>query len=145
MMCLLVTVMGPPVGAATEDTRITVDGTSVVNCGLDSSLSFDLGTVDVPQRVITKTQTMLVSCDVPVSVTLQGTLQRGNKAEAGGDVPSLEGCVNGGQGRCFDLTQAGHGFDVSTAGTEIGIRVTYRAPAGLGTDTFSGQLTVSWP
>lgn len=128
----------------TSDILLTVSALS--NCSVDSAaLAFDLGTVDTPQLAIVQTKVVKVSCDVPAKATLQGTLQRGNKAEAGGDIPSLEGCENGGQGSCFDLTQTGHAFDVSTAGTDIGIRVAYRAPAGLGTDTFSGQLTVTWP
>lgn len=125
---------------------VTLNITALPNCDIDSSaLIFDLGSVDAQQQEQALTKLVKVTCDAPAKATLQGSLQRGSKAEAGGEIPSLQGCENGGQGSCFDLTQAGHAFDVPAAGTDIGIRVAYRSPAGLGTDTFSGQLTVSWP
>ncbi|XAG70635.1 hypothetical protein MRM75_06640 [bacterium 19CA06SA08-2] len=133
---------GDQFGSAT----VTLNITALPNCDIDSSaLIFDLGSVDAQQQEQALTKLVKVTCDAPAKATLQGTLQRGSKAEAGGEIPSLQGCENGGQGSCFDLTQAGHAFDVPAAGTDIGIRVAYRSPAGLGTDTFSGQLTVSWP
>ncbi|MGU5760165.1 hypothetical protein [Aeromonas hydrophila] len=101
--------------------------------------------MDTPQTVIAQTQRVKLTCDAPAKVTLQGNLQQDRTAQAGGEIASLEGCENGGQGSCFDLTQAGHAFDVAATGTDIGIRVAYRVPAGLGKDTFTGQLTVSWP
>ncbi|XAG70588.1 hypothetical protein MRM75_06340 [bacterium 19CA06SA08-2] len=94
---------------------------------------------------MSQTKQVQITCDVPATVTLLGALQRESGSQAGGEIPSLQGCENGGQGSCFDISQKGHAFDVPAAGTNIGIRVAYRAPAGLGTDTFSGQLTVSWP
>lgn len=128
----------------TNDIRITVS--ALPNCYADTTaLTFDLGTVDTPQQEIAKTKVVKLSCDAPAKVTLRGTLQQGSAAQAGGAIPSLSGCETVGQQQCFDLTQAGHTFDVPAAGADVGIKVAYLAPAGLGTDSFSGQLTVSWP
>lgn len=128
----------------TRDIRLTVS--ALPNCYADTnSLNFDMGTVDTPQQEIAKTKVIKLSCDAPAKVTLRGTLQRGKSAQAEGAVPSLFGCEAAGQQQCFDLTQSGHTFDVPAAGADVGIKVAYLAPAGLGTDSFSGQLTLSWP
>lgn len=128
----------------TNDIRLTVS--AMPTCSADTSaLTYDLGTVATSQQEIAQTQVVKLSCDAPAKVTLRGTLQRGSTAQAGGAIPSLSGCETVGQQQCFDLTQAGHTFDVPAAGADVGIKVAYLAPAGLGTDSFSGQLTVSWP
>lgn len=134
---------GDQFGSAT----VTLNITALPNCDIDSSaLIFDLGSVDTQQQEQALTKLVKVTCDAPANATLQGTLHRDSGAQAGGEVPTLQGCENGEQGPCYDLTpDGGHAFTVPAAGTEIGIRVAYRSPAGLGTDTFSGQLTVSWP
>lgn len=126
--------------------EVALNVTSLPNCDTDASaLIFDLGTVDTPQQEPSQTQVIKLSCNAPGKVTLQGYLQRDRDAQAGGEIASLKGCENAGQGTCFDLIQTGHAFDVAATGTDIGIRVAYRVPDGLGKDTFTGQLTVSWP
>lgn len=127
-----------------SDILLTVS--ALPTCYVDTStLTFDLGTVDTPQQETSQTQVVKLSCDAPAKVTLHGTLQRGSAAQARGAVPSLSGCETAGQLQCFDLTQAGHTFDVPAAGADVGIKVVYQAPTGLGLDTFTGMLTVTWP
>lgn len=128
--------------------EIRLDVSSAIACGADTNaLKFELGTVDTPQQEIDQTQVVKLRCDAPTKVTLQGALGRGNAvgAKTGGAVPSLFGCETVGQQQCFDMTQAGHTFDVPAAGADVGIKVVYRVPAELGVDTFTGLLTVTWP
>lgn len=127
-----------------SDIRLTVSALPKCNADTDR-LTFDLGEVATSKQEIAQTLVVKLSCDAPAKVTLMGSLQRGGTAQAGGAVPSLFGCVTAGQQQCFDLTQAGHTFDVPAAGANVGIKVAYQAPTGLGTDTFTGQLTVTWP
>ncbi|ENC6658108.1 hypothetical protein ABKY47_002573 [Aeromonas hydrophila] len=127
-----------------SDIRLTV--TALPKCNADTDrLTFDLGEVATSKREIAQTQVVNLRCDAKAKVTLMGSLQRGGTAQARGAVPSLFGCETAGQQQCFDLTQAGHTFDVPAAGADVGIKVVYLAPTGLGTDTFTGQLTVTWP
>lgn len=128
---------------------ILLNVSTITTCHVDANtLAFDLGTVDTPHQEASQTQVVRLTCDAPAKVTLLGTLKRSSQQEstaAGGEIPSLQGCENGGQGSCFDLKQAGHTFDVPAAGADVGIKVRYQAPDGVGTDTFTGQLTLTWP
>lgn len=127
-----------------SDIRLTVS--ALPTCYADTNaLTFDLGTDDKPNRPVDQTKEVKLHCEVPSKVTLQGTLRRGDLAQAGGAVPSLSGCTMAGVRQCFDLTQAGHTFDVPAAGADVGILVSYQTPSGLGIDTFTGLLTVTWP